>query len=100
MSVLLTEQGGECSIAENSTTLMCTLPSFTMSRPELKSNISYTLKYGAAPGPDLTVEALTINMRPNPVFAEDGSGLSPTEFSSGTGGLLRITVSLLQSNHL
>ena len=71
---------------------MCTLPSFTTSGPELKSNISYTLKYGAAPGPDLTVEALTINMRPNPVFAEGGSALSPTEFLSGTGGLLRITV--------
>ena len=84
--------------ADNSTTtLMCTLPSFKTSGPELKSNISYTLKYGAAPGPDLTVEALTINIRRNPVFAEDGSALSPTEFLSGTGGLLRITVSLLLS---
>ena len=71
---------------------MCTLPSFKTSGSELKSNISYTLKYGAAPGPDLTVEALTINMRPDPVFAEDGSALSPTEFLSGVGGLLRITV--------
>ena len=84
-----------CRIADNSTTVMCTLPSFTVSGPELKSNISYTLKYGAAPGPDLTVEALTINMRPDPVFAEDGSALSPTVFFSGRGGLLRINVSLL-----
>ena len=78
--------------ADNSATiLMCTLPSFTTSGPELKSNVSYTLKYGAAPGPDLTVEALIINMRPNPVFAEDGSALH-TELLSSTGGPLGITV--------
>ena len=82
-----------CRTAEDATTtLLCTLPSFTTSGPELKSNISYTLKYGAAPGPDLTVETLTIAVRPNPAFTEDGSALFPTTFSSGTGGLLRIIV--------
>lgn len=58
------------------------------------SNISYTVRFGAVPGPDLTVEELTLHMRPDPFFEEDGSAIiSATEFLSGVGGLLQITVS-------
>ena len=75
---------------------MCILPSFTRQDSELRSNVSYTVRFGAAPGPDLTVEELTINMRPDPFFEEDGTALfSSTEFEPGVGGLLRITVSIM-----
>ena len=69
--------------------MMCLLPNFTTSGSELKSNISYTVMFGSAPGPDLTVEELTLSVRPDPVFAEDGSALSDNQVSSD---LLRIKV--------
>ena len=54
----------------------------------LPSNISYTIEVGAAPGPNLTDERLTLDVRPNPVFAEDGSAID-----EGESGLLTIVVS-------
>ena len=97
-----TQGGGPCN-ASGSTTLMCVVPNFTRLDSEVlmrnisytKSNVSYTVRYGAAPGPDLRVEELTIDVRPNPVFKEDGSALSQSEFTPGVGGLLRITVSII-----
>ena len=75
---------------------MCVVPNFTRLDSEVPiSNVSYTVKYGAAPGPDLRVEELTIDVRQNPVFKEDGSALSQSEFIPGVGGLLRITVSII-----
>ena len=75
---------------------MCVVPNFTRLDSELlMRNISYTVKYGAAPGPDLTVDELTIDVRQNPFFEEDGSALSQSEFTPGVFGLLRITVSII-----
>ena len=54
----------------------------------LPPNISYTIQVGAAPGPDLTIERLTLDVKPNPVFAEDGSAID-----EGESGLLTIRVS-------
>ena len=91
-----TAQGGGPCIASGSTTLVCVVPNFTRLDSEVpKSNVSYTVKYGAAPGPDLRVEELTIDVRQNPVFKEDGSALSQSEFTPGVGGLLRITVNII-----
>jgi hypothetical protein len=45
----------------------------------------------------LAIQELTLNLRPDPVFSEDGSALSETEFSPGVGGLLRITGTNLDS---
>ena len=91
-----TAQGGGPCNASGSTTLMCVVPNFTRLDSEVPiSNISYTVKYGAAPGPDLRVEELTIDVRPNPVFKEDGSALSQSEFIPGVVGLLKITVSFI-----
>ena len=86
-------QGVVCSVKDTNI-LVCLLPSFSTVDSDLKSNISYTVRYGGAPGPDLTLTELVLHQRPDPTFPEDGSALSPTEFSPGTTGLLRITVSL------
>ena len=86
-------QGGPCT-ASGSTALMCVLPSFSRQGSELKLTISYTVRFGAAPGPDLTMEELTLKVKPDPFFKEDGTALvSSTEFLPGVGGLLRISVS-------
>ena len=58
----------------------------------LPSNISYTIEVGAAPGPNLTDGRLTLDVRPNPVFAEDGSAIDDNEIAAGEGGLLTIIV--------
>ena len=58
----------------------------------LPSNISYTIEVGAAPGPNLTDGRLTLDVRPNPVFTEDGSAIDDNEISAGEGGLLTIIV--------
>ena len=60
----------------------------------LPSNISYTIEVGAAPGPNLTDGRLTLDVRPNPVFAEDGSAID-----EGESGLLTIVVSQCPSYH-
>ena len=92
-------QGVVCSVKDTNT-LECLLPNFSTVDSDLKSNISYTVRYGGAPGPDLTLTELVLHQRPNPYFPEDGSALSPTEFSPGTTGLLRITVSLTITDHV
>ena len=72
--------------------MTCVLPNFTAS--VLPTNISYTIRVGAAPGPDLTNEDLTLNARVDPVFLTDGSALEDSEISTGEGGLLKIKVSV------
>ena len=54
----------------------------------LPPNIGYTIQVGAAPGPDLTDERLTLAVKPDPVFAEDGNAIEVLEI-----GLLAIRVS-------
>ena len=72
--------------------MICNLPNFTISESDL-TNISYTVIFGDAPGPNRTRMQLTLELRPNPTFLEDGSALSQTEFSPGSGGPLEISVS-------
>ena len=74
------------------TSMTCVVPDFASRVTRLK-NISYTIRVGAAPGPDLTNGALTLDMKPNPVFSEDGSAIADSE----VGGLLFITVSAILS---
>ena len=62
----------------------------------LPLNISYTIQVGAAPGPSLTNGRLTLDVKPNPVFAEDGSAIEEGE--SGLE-LLTIRVSQCSSYH-
>ena len=88
-------QGVVCSVKDTNT-LECLLPNFSTVDSELKSNISYTVRYG----PDQTLTELVLHQRPNPTFPEDGSALSPTEISPGTTCLLRITVSLTTTDHV
>ena len=52
---------------------------------------------GNAPGPDLTLEDLTLEVRLNPVFAEDGSALKNNEYSMGEGALLNLMVKMLKN---
>ena len=73
-------------------TMTCVLPNYTASG--LPTNISYTIRVGAAPGPDLSNEDLTLNTRADPVFITDGSALEDSEISTGEGGLLKIKVSV------
>ena len=75
--------------------MTCVLPNFTASG--LPTNISYTIRVGAAPGPDLTNEDLTLNTQADPVFITDGSALEDSEISTGEGGLLKIKVSVAVS---
>ena len=83
-------QGGPCSpIAEAGTSMVCVVPNFTSPVSGLK-NISYTIRVGAVPGPDLTNMDLTLDVKPNPVFTEDGSAIVGSEM----GGLLFLTVSV------
>ena len=51
----------------SSTTMACVIPSF-MSTTQLPTNVSYTIRVGDAPGPDLTNEALTLSVVPDPIF--------------------------------
>ena len=74
------------------TEMICVIPPFEVNG--LPPNISYTIQVGAAPGPDLTDERLTLDVKPNPVFAEDGSAIE-----EGESGLLTIRVSQCPSYH-
>ena len=87
-------QGGFCN-ANGPSVMTCLVPNTTS---DLTSNISYTVRFGSAPGPDLTSVELTLDLRPNPVFAENGSALVDNEFLAGEGGLLEIKVSLSVSD--
>ena len=71
--------------------MTCIVPNTTISEMAI-ANISYTVRIGAAAGPDLTREDLTLDLRPNPVFAEDGSALESNELTGGGTTILRITV--------
>ena len=68
------------------TEMICVIPPFEVNG--LPPNISYTIQVGAAPGPDLTNGRLTLDVKSNPVFAEDGSAID-----EGESGLLTIVVS-------
>ena len=69
------------------------IPSFEVNG--LPLNISYPIQVGAAPGPNLTDGRLTLTVRPNPVFAEDGGAIVENEIRAGEGGLLTLLVNLL-----
>ena len=89
-------QGGPCTpivSTEAGTSMACVVPNFTSPVSGLK-NISYTIRVGAVPGPDLTNMDLTLDVKPNPVFPEDGSAIVDNQFS---GGLITLKVSLLCS---
>ena len=75
--VCYSTQGGFCN-ASSSSVMTCLVPNTTS---DLTSNISYTVRFGSAPGPDLTSVELTLDLRPNPVFAEDGSALVDNDLS-------------------
>ena len=81
-------QGGPCTPIVIGTSMVCVVPNFTSTVSGLK-NISYTITVGLVPGPDLTNMDLTLDMKPNPLFSEDGSAITENEMS----GLLLITVS-------
>ena len=78
----------------SSTTMACVIPSF-MSDTQLPTNVSYTIQVGDAPGPDLTNEALTLSVVPDPIFARHGSAIvGGSEHTIGSGALLVINVSV------
>ena len=87
----LQEEVGRCNGAVGNT-MICSLPRFTTQEPDL-TNISYTVRFGDAPGPNRTRAELTLESRPDPVFSEDGTALSQTEFFPGSGAPLTISVS-------
>ena len=56
--------------------MTCLLPNFTSTTSNMmKSGIAYKVMFGAAPGPDFTMLQLTLTVRPDPVFLEDGSAI-------------------------
>lgn len=72
--------------------LTCIVPYTPTS--QIMSNISYTVMYGLAPGPDITMDLLVLQVRPNPVFDEEGDAfVSTTSFSPGSGAPLTLRVS-------
>ena len=81
-------QGGICN-GSLGTEMKCVVPNITIAG---MANISYTVRIGAAPGPDLTGDVLTLDLRPNPVFAVDGSALEDVETTGGGDTILRIRV--------
>ena len=89
-------QGGPCN-GSLGNVMTCLLPNFTSTTSNMmKSDIAYTVMFGAAPGPDFTIQELTLTVRPDPVFLEDGSAIKDT--SVDVDSLLRITVSLNSLN--
>ena len=74
--------------------MTCVLPNFTSLVTGLPTNISYTVRVGAAPGPDLTNGDLILSGKNDPNFAKYGSALTTSEVPIGGGGLIAITVSL------
>ena len=75
---------------------MCLTPSFP-SLEDPVSNVTYTIRMENAPGPDLTLENLTLEVRLNPVFAEDGSAIEDNELTIGEGSLLTLMVKKLNN---
>ena len=86
------QAGGPCN-GSLGDVMTCLLPNFISTGSNMnKSDIAYTVMFGAAPGPDFTIPQLTLTVRPDPVFPEDGSAIKDT--SVDVDSLLRITVSL------
>ena len=73
---------------------MCLTPSFP-SMEDPVSNVTYTIQMENAPGPDLTLENLILDVRLNPVFAEDGSAIVDNQLTIGEGSLLTLMVKRL-----
>ena len=89
------QEGGPCN-GSLGDVMTCLLPNFTSTTSNMmKSDIAYTVMFGAAPGPDFTMQQLTLTVRPDPVFLEDGSAIKDT--SVDVDSLLRIKVSLNRS---
>ena len=86
-------QKGQCNGGQGNT-MTCTLPTFTSSANTL-ADISYSVVFGDAAGPNRMLAGLRLEYKPDPVFATDGTALMPTEFSPGSGAALTITVSLI-----
>ena len=63
------------------------------------SDVFYTIRMGNAPGPNLTLEDLTLEVRLNPVFAEDGSAIEDNQHIIGEGALLTLKVKQNASMH-
>ena len=74
------------------TRLMCSAPSFSTTMEAPVRDVSYTIRMGNAPGPNLTLGDLTLEVRLNPVFAEDGSAIEDNQLTIGEGTLLRLEV--------
>ena len=91
------QEGGPCN-GSLGDVMTCLLPYFTPTTSNMmKSDIAYTVMFGAAPGPDFTMQQLTLTVRPDPVFLEDGSAIKDTSVDGDS--LLRITVSYHLTNH-
>ena len=61
---------------------------------ETLENISYTIEVGGAAGPNLSLPALNLNLRPNPVFPEDGTALVDNEYTIGSNTVVEVKVGL------
>ena len=87
------QEGGPCN-GSLGDVMTCLLTNFTSTTSNMmKSDIAYTVMFGAVPGPDFTMQQLTLTVRPDPVFLEDVSAIKDT--SVDVDSLLRITVSLI-----
>ena len=84
------QEGGPCN-GSLGDVMTCLLPNFTSNM--MKSDIAYTVMFGAAPGPDFTMQQLSLTVRPDPVFLEDGSAIKDSSVDGDS--LLWITVSLI-----
>ncbi|CAI8056125.1 Plexin-A4 [Geodia barretti] len=63
-------------------TMICSLPSFTTQEPHL-TNISYTVIFGDAPGPNRTRAELTLESRPDPGMFLDSVDRSEVHVTVG-----------------
>ena len=73
--------------------MACVIPAFSSSS-EL-TNVSYTIRVGNAPGPDLSNVALILRTVVNPVFAVDGSAVMDYRPIKGSNSPLTLKVSIL-----
>ena len=73
--------------------MACVIPAFSSSS-EL-TNVSYTIRVGNAPGPDLNNAALILRTVVNPVFAVDGSAVMDYRPINGSNSPLTLKVSIL-----
>ena len=78
-------------------TLVCSAPDFPTTLEDPVNDVSYTIQMGNAPGPNLTLEDLTLVVRLNPVFAEDGTAIEDNQLTIGEGSLLTLKVNKIQA---